>query len=105
MQVIAHLGRGDDECFLFFFNLDGAGTGERWIELLGRRVELRLGAKSCGVLRISEGRLVSYLVKGENEVEGVSPEIRIRLGDQVVEGKGDLSSCREAAPPAGGGSR
>jgi hypothetical protein len=93
MRACVH--RRDGECFVFFFNFDAAGQHEKWIEFYGHRVDLLLGAKTCGVLRILDGRLVSYLVKGENELEGVTSEVHIRFGDQIVAGTGDLSSCEE----------
>ena len=56
------------------------------IDFHGQRVELVLGSRTSGVLRIRDGRLVSYLIKGENEVEGRRFPIRVRCGDDVVEG-------------------
>jgi hypothetical protein len=95
----AHVHRrregSDEECFLFFFNFDAAGSQEKVVEFYGRRLELRLGSKTCGVLRVRNGRLASHLVKGENEVEGVKASVRIRLGGDVVEGCGDFSSLEE----------
>jgi hypothetical protein len=32
-------------------------------------------------------------VKGTNEVEGITDTVRIRIGDQTLEGSGDFSSA------------
>ncbi len=91
----AYVHRGDDDYFVFFFSFDLAGQHEKWIEFFGERIELKLGSKTSGVLRVRGGRLVAYLVKGENEVENVVDEICIRYKDQVVERQGDFSSREE----------
>jgi beta-galactosidase len=88
----AYVHRNGDEAFVFFFNFDRDGTHARTVEFHGRRLELQLGSKTSGVVRISGDRLVGWLVKGTNEVEGISSEIRIRFGDQEVVGTGDFSS-------------
>ena len=91
----AYVHRGDDDYFVFFFSFDLEGRHDKWIEFYGQRVDLQLGSKTSGVLRIRGGRLVSYLVKGENEVEGVQDEIRIEYKDQVIQRRGDFSSRDE----------
>lgn len=88
----AYVHRHDDEYFVFFFNFDTAGEHDKSIEFYGQRVELRLGSKTSGVLRIRGGKLIGYLVKGENEVEGVRAKVRIKYGDDVIEKEGDFSS-------------
>ena len=93
MRAFVHRHPSENEYFVFFFNFDESGSHEKIVEFDGRRLDLTLGSKTCGVLRIRDERLVAYLVKGANEVEGVTDTIRIRLGDQVVEERGDFSSC------------
>jgi hypothetical protein len=85
----------DEEYFVFFFNLDAGGGRDQFIEFHGRRLALRLGSRTCGALRIRGGRLASYLVKGDNEVEGYKADVRIQLGPLFVEGSGDFSSTQE----------
>jgi hypothetical protein len=100
MRAFVH--RGDGDLFVFFFSFSGEHAHDQWIEFDGNRVELRLGPKTCGVLRVAGRRITAYLVKGVNEVEGVASHIRIQIGDQVVEGIGDLSSSEGSGPPHGG---
>ncbi len=88
----AYVHRGPQDMFVFFFNFDLAGVHDKWIEFDGQRIELRVGSKTCGVLRIRDGQLVGHLIKGENEVEGITSEVAVRYGDQTIEGRGDLSS-------------
>jgi beta-galactosidase len=88
----AYVHRGNDDYFIFFFSFDLEGQHDKWIEFYGQRVDLRLGSKTSGVLRVRGGRLVAYVVKGENEVENVKDEIRIQYKDQVIERAGDFSS-------------
>ncbi len=87
----AYVHRGPEDDFVFFFNFDQAGEHDKWVEFFGQRLELRLGSKTSGVVRVHRGRLKSYLVKGLNEVEGVTARVRIALGDRVVEQAGDFS--------------
>jgi beta-galactosidase len=88
----AYVYRGENETFVFFFNFDVDGEHDKVVEFYGRRLELRLGSKTCGVVRITGDKLTGYMVKGENEVEKIRSRVRIALGDQVVEGTGDFSS-------------
>jgi len=89
----AYVHRGEQDAFVFFFNFNVSGTQQKWIEFDGRRIELQVGSKTSGVLRVQDGKLTAWLVKGENEVEGVKAEVKICLGDELVEGVGDFSSC------------
>jgi hypothetical protein len=91
----AYVHRNGDDCFVFFFNFDVDGEHNKLIEFQGQRVEMKLGSKTSGVLRIRQGRLESYVVKGKNEVEDIESDIRIQVGDQVVEQRGDFSSYDE----------
>ncbi len=88
----AFVHRGAGELFVFFFNFDVDDSHDKWIECHGQRIELRLGSKTSGILRIREGRLIAYLVKGENEVEGIRSTVRIQVGPDVIEREGDFSS-------------
>lgn len=89
----AYVHRNEDDYFVFFFSFDLDGQHDKWIEFFGQRVDLRLGSKTSGVLRIRDGKLVSYMVKGENEVENIKSDIRIQYRDQVLEHQGDFTSC------------
>jgi hypothetical protein len=88
----AYVHRGERDAFVFFFNFDVSGTHQKRIEFDGWRIDLQVGSKTSGVLRVRDDQLVAWLVKGENEVEGIKDEIRIRLGDKEVVGLGDFSS-------------
>lgn len=88
----AYVYRGQNEYFVFFFGFEQKAANEASIDCYGIPIKLRLGSKTSGVLRISNGKLAAYLVKGENEVEGIKSKIRIQVGDQVVEQEGDFSS-------------
>jgi beta-galactosidase len=98
MRAFVYRGRieGRDEFFVFFFNFDSRGEQQKEVRFYGQRVDLRLGSKTSGVLRIRDGRLVAWLVKGANEVEGIVSPVAIRYGDQLVEGRGDFSSSPTA---------
>jgi beta-galactosidase len=89
----AYVHHNGEDYFIFFFNFDVEGSHDRWVEFYGQRIELRLGSKTSGVVRIRDRRLAGYLVKGENEVEGIRSSIRIQFGDEVIEADGDFSSC------------
>jgi beta-galactosidase len=91
----AYVHRGNDDYFIFFFSFDLNGQHDKWVEFFGQRVDLRLGSKTSGVLRVRGGKLVSYVVKGENEVENIKDQIRIKYKDQVIEREGDFSSRGE----------
>ena len=56
------------------------------------RIELALGPKTCGVLRFTGGELVAWYVKGENEVEGVVPEVHVASPTRRLSLRGDGSS-------------
>jgi beta-galactosidase len=91
----AAAGPGDDDLFVFFFEFARGGPNVRTIEVHGRRLDLVTGPKTCGAVRVRGDRLVSWLVKGVNEYEGVAAEVRIRWagGDEVVV-HGDGSGSR-----------
>jgi beta-galactosidase len=92
MRAYVHRHGDADDAFVFFFNFDVDGTHEKQITFAGDTIELTLGSKTCGVLRLRDGKLVGHLIKGENEVESIKSPIRLRWKDQVVEGVGDLTS-------------
>ena len=92
MRAAVHRNEKGDEFFVFFFNFDEKGTHERTVEFYGRKMLLTLGSKTCGVLRVKGDRIVAHLVKGVNEVEGITDKVRIELGEQVIEGTGDFTS-------------
>lgn len=92
MRAYVYRAPGQDDYFVFFFGFDLTGAHDKRIDFYGQQVELRLGSKTSGILRITDGKLVGWLVKGVNEVEDITDSIRIRYRDQVVEGVGDFSS-------------
>ena len=89
LRAFAH--SGSEDRFLFFFGL-AEGAGEHAVELDGVRIELALGPKTCGVLRFTGGELVAWYVKGENEVEGVVPEVHVASPTRRLSLRGDGSS-------------
>ncbi len=91
LRVMMHYGENDT--FAFFFNLQEGVDNLHWLEFDGIHIELKLGSKSCGVLRLTDGKIVSHLVKGANEIDKTTADIRIQCGEQVIEGQGDLIDC------------
>ena len=88
LRTMVHFGERDR--FVFFFNLE-AGVGHaHWIEFDGTRIELQLGSKSCGILRVVEGTIVSHFVKGRNEIDDTTADIRIQC-KQIIAGQGDFT--------------
>jgi hypothetical protein len=92
MRAFVYKRADAHDYFIFFFNFDLAGEHEKQIEFYGQRLSLRVGSKTSGVLRVQDGKLVAWLVKGLNEVEGITAKVRIQYQDQVVEQTGDFSS-------------
>ena len=92
MRAYVHRSPNTDESFVFFFNFDVDGSHKKTIEFEGSTLALTLGSKTCGVLRIREGKIVAHLIKGENEVESIKSSIRVAWKEQVIEGDGDLTS-------------
>lgn len=86
----AFLHRGPEDDFVFFFHFEGSGP--HGVEYDGLRIDLRLGPKTCGVLRLQGERIVAHVVKGHNEVEEIEADVEIRLGGQTIQGRGDFSS-------------
>lgn len=87
----AYVYRAGQEFFVFFFNFDVSGTHDKFVAFYGQRLELRLGSKTSGVVRVRDGKIVGHLVKGKNEVEGITDRVRLQLGPQVIEAEGDFS--------------
>lgn len=81
---------GEQERFVFFFHLGEGVVNPAWLEIDGARIEMQLGSKTCGVLRIANGKIKSYLVKGHNEIDDTVADIRIQYGSQLIEGRGDF---------------
>ena len=82
-----------DQMFFFHF---GRAEGPGYVELRERgRLELDLGPKTCGVVHLHQGELQSALIKGVNEVEGVTTEVAARWGEREVRGRGDVLWFRE----------
>ena len=88
LRVLNHYG--EKEAFVFFFNLQDGVNNNHWVEFDGMRIEMTLGSKSCGILRIAGGKIVSHFIKGANEIDETSADIRIACGEQVIEGNGDF---------------
>lgn len=87
----AFVYRQEDDYFVLFFNFDRGGPHEKSIEFYGRCLLLTVGAKTCGVVRVTGGRIRSYLIKGVNEFENRVETIRLRMGEQTIEVIGDGS--------------
>ncbi len=60
------------------------------MELDGERIEMQLGSKTCGVLRITDGRIRAHFIKGHNEIADALADVRIEYGEQTIEGRGDF---------------
>ncbi len=90
--IRAYLHTGPRDQFLFFFSLDECG--QHTIKFADREIplELTLGPRSCGVLRLQDAKIIAHLIKGANEVEKIVADIEIRFGSQVVRGRGDFST-------------
>ncbi len=86
----AYVHKNGDEMFVFFFDFD-LEPKQKFVEFFGHRIDLELGGKSSGVVRLSGNKISGYLVKGVNEVEGTTTEIKIRMGDQEIIVHGDGS--------------
>jgi len=84
----AFVYRNADDFFVFFFDLGGEGA-DRHIDFHGMRLELTLGSRTCGVVRVKAGHIESYVVKGVNEYEGVTADVMLKLGEQEIRFKGD----------------
>jgi beta-galactosidase len=102
----AFVYRHEDDFYIFFFNFDRHGQHDKTIEFYGRRLGLTVGSKTCGVVHVKgasavagkgkdkeagHDRIVSYLVKGENEFEVETTDVRLRLGKQEIRFTGDSS--------------
>ncbi|MBX9656664.1 beta-galactosidase [bacterium] len=90
----AYVHRSENDAFVFFFSFDLKGSHDKEIQFEGGTIKLRLGSKTSGVLRITDGKLTEYMVKGINEVEGITDTIRIEFGGTVIEKTGDFSSLK-----------
>lgn len=91
-RLRAFVHSGEHDTFVFFFNFDTVGEHDKEIRFAREKIELRVGSKTSGVIRITDGRLNGYLVKGVNEVENVTASVRIVYQDAVIEQSGDFSS-------------
>ena len=85
----AFVHRAGERRYVFFFHF-GSEQAEVFVEHEGVRLELTVGCKTSGVVRLDGERIVSAYVKGVNEVEGITADVALRCGGQVVEGRGDL---------------
>lgn len=92
MRAYVYRAPQRDDYFVFFFNFDLTGEHHKVVEFYGHRLELTLGSKTSGVVRVKDGLLQGWMVKGVNEVEELTSKIRLQLGEQVIEGEGDFSS-------------
>lgn len=88
----AFVYRNGEDYFVFFFNFDREGTHTKFIEFNGKRIDLAVGSKTCGVIRVKDNHISSYLVKGVNEYEKITTEVSIRLGHQAIKFRGDASA-------------
>ncbi len=99
----AFVYRHENDYYVFFFNFDRHGRHDKVIQYQGRRLEVTVGSKTCGVVHVKGGtaggagkagadRIVSYLVKGVNEFERETAEVVLRLGRQEIRIAGDGSA-------------
>lgn len=89
-ELRAAVHEGGTDRFVWFFSFTSRRRLHAWVELDDGRVDLLLGPRSCGVVHLREGRIVSALLKGHNEVEDVSVEVEVRFGEDRVAGVGDV---------------
>ncbi len=89
--LLAFVYRNGADHFILFFNFDRDGEFRKTVRAGHVKLELTVGSKTCGVVRVSDGRIKSYLVKGVNEFEKISSKVRISMGDQSFEFTGDQS--------------
>ena len=82
--------RRESDFYVFFFHLGRRAGVATTVDLDGRRLDLVVGCKTCGVVHLRGDSLVSVLFKGRNEVEDVCAEVEVRYGDQIVRHAGDL---------------
>jgi beta-galactosidase len=85
----AFVHKNGDERFVFFFHF-GRDDAPGFVDFDGRRLELELGCKTCGVVHLRGDALVSALIKGVNELEERSTTVAVRWGDAEIRGDGDL---------------
>ena len=89
LQACVHHGAGEDR-FVFLFHF-GRESAERTVAIDGIELALTVGPKTCGVVRLRGEHIVSYLIKGHNEYEGVEAEWRLACGSSEISGRGDGS--------------
>ncbi|HOA13217.1 MAG TPA: beta-galactosidase [Myxococcota bacterium] len=75
----AFVYRNGDDHFVFFFNFDRDGTHKKFIEFNGMKLDLSVGSKTCGIVRVTDRVIRSILVKGVNEFEKVTSKVRVKL--------------------------
>jgi hypothetical protein len=80
----------EQDRFVYFFHLADGSANQAWLEIDGERIEMRLGSKTCGVLRIADEKIIAHLVKGHNEIDETVADVRIQYGAQTIEGRGDF---------------
>ncbi|NOZ00754.1 MAG: hypothetical protein GXP54_02555, partial [Deltaproteobacteria bacterium] len=85
----AFVYRDKDDFYLFFFNFDRKGAHDKSVDFYGNHLDLTVGSKTCGIVHVRSGRLVSYVVKGVNEFEGEVATVRLKLGEQEIRFNGD----------------
>ena len=93
LRIMVHYSqqdRGEQDRFVYFFHLAESSANQAWLEMDGERIEMQLGSKTCGVLRIAARKITAHLVKGHNEIDETIAEVRIQYGGQTIEGRGDF---------------
>jgi beta-galactosidase len=90
--VRALVHTGVERRWLFFFGQrHGPGPHAERVELPGLgALTLTIGPKTCGAVRLEQGRIGSALIKGVNEVEDTCAEVALRWGEDEVRHSGDL---------------
>jgi beta-galactosidase len=100
LRAFVYANEAADDYFVLFFNFDRSGPHEKFVEFYGKRLDVTVGAKTCGVVRVRRGAIHSYLIKGVNEFEGQVADVTLALGGQVVRVRGDGVQTDLAGAPA-----
>ena len=88
----AYVHRNQNDFFVFFFNFDLTGEHAKVVRFYDDTLELTLGSKTSGLVRIKDNVVAGYLVKGVNEAESIAHTTTIRFKDQEIRRQGDFSS-------------
>lgn len=85
------------EEFLFFFSYDGSRN--HTIRTEQATLSIAAGGKCCGILMMKKSAVQGWYIKGINEVENTSAEVRITISGNEHVFHGDCSSVSESGIP------